>query len=67
MGQQERRGKKKQLVGQGKEIIGILTGNSELELEGDREQNEGKVQESLGKARRKVGEAMDKVAKKIKG
>ena len=42
MGQQERRGKKKQLVGQGKEIIGILTGDSELELEGDREQTREK-------------------------
>jgi uncharacterized protein YjbJ (UPF0337 family) len=63
----EARGKKKQLVGRGKEIIGVLTGNSELELEGDHEQYEGKVQESLGKARRKAGDLVDKAAKKIKG
>jgi uncharacterized protein YjbJ (UPF0337 family) len=67
MGQQETRGKKKQLVGRGKEVVGILTGNSELELEGDHEQKEGKFQESLGKARRKVGELVDKAAKKTKG
>jgi uncharacterized protein YjbJ (UPF0337 family) len=67
MGQQETRGKKKQLVGRGNEIIGILTGDSDLELKGDRQQTEGEVEESLGKARRRVGELVDKAAKKIKG
>ncbi len=63
---QEARGKLKKLQGQGKEIVGIVTGNSELELEGDRQQVEGDVQESLGKARRKVGDLLDTAAKAIK-
>ena len=54
------------LQGRGKEICGILTGDSALELEGDRDQAEGEAQESLGKARRKVGEFVDGVAKKTK-
>jgi uncharacterized protein YjbJ (UPF0337 family) len=66
MNQQEARGKEKKVLGRGKEIVGILTGNSALERQGDRQQVEGAVQESLGKARRKVGEAVDKVAKAIK-
>ncbi len=63
---QEARGKLKKLQGQGKEIVGILTGDSALELEGDRQQVEGEVQESLGKARRKVGKLLDTAAKAIK-
>jgi uncharacterized protein YjbJ (UPF0337 family) len=63
---QEARGKLKKLQGQGKEIVGILTGDSALELEGDRQQVEGEVQESLGKARRKVGELVGAAAKAVK-
>jgi uncharacterized protein YjbJ (UPF0337 family) len=63
---QEARGKLKKLRGQGKEFVGILTGNSKLEREGDRQQVEGGVQESLGKARRKVGELVETTAKAIK-
>lgn len=64
--QQEARGKLKELQGRGKELVGILTGDSELELEGDRDQVEGEVQQDVGKARRKVSELVDQVAKKIK-
>ncbi len=67
MVKQETRGKLKQLQGRGKELVGALTGDSELELEGDRQQTEGEIDESLGKARRKVGEFIDKAAEKIKG
>ena len=63
---QEARGKLKKLRGQGKELVGILTGNSKLEREGDRQQVEGDVQESLGKARRKVGELVETTARAIK-
>jgi uncharacterized protein YjbJ (UPF0337 family) len=66
MGQQEARGKKKQLVGRGKELVGIITGDSALELEGDRQQAEGEVQERVGKARREAGEFADGVAKAIR-
>jgi len=67
MVKQETRGKLEQLQGRGKELVGILTGDSDLELEGDRQQTEGEVDESLGKARRKVGELVDRAAEKIKG
>lgn len=67
MVKQETRGKLKQLEGRGKELAGIVTGDSALELEGDRQQTEGEVDESLGKARRKVGEFVDRAAEKIKG
>lgn len=63
---QEARGKLKQLQGRGKELVGILTGDSAMELDGDRQQTEGKIQENLGKARRKVGELVDRAAKKIR-
>lgn len=66
MGQQEERGKVKKLQGRGKEIVGILTGDSALELEGDRDQAEGEAQESLGKARRTVGQHVDRAAKAVK-
>ena len=66
MKNQEARGKAKKALGQGKEIVGILTGDSALELEGDRDQAEGEVQESLGKARRKVGELVAGAAEAIK-
>ena len=67
MAKQETRGKLKQLQGRGKELVGIVTGDSALELEGDRQQTEGEVEESLGKARRKVGEFVTRAAEKIKG
>ena len=67
MVKQETRGKLKQLQGRGKELVGIVTGDSSLELEGDRQQTEGEIDESLGKARRKVGELVSRAAKKIKG
>ena len=66
MGQQEASGKKKQLVGRGKEMVGIPVGDSELELEGDREHTEGDLQESLGKARQQVGAFVDRAAEAIK-
>ena len=58
MRQQEARGKEKKILGQGKEIVGILTGDTALELEGDRQQAEGAAQEKLGKARRKVSDLL---------
>lgn len=58
MRQQEARGKEKKILGQGKEIVGILTGDTALELEGDRQQVEGAAQEKLGKARRKVSDLL---------
>ena len=63
MRQQEARGKEKKILGQGKEIVGILTGDTALELEGDRQQAEGAAQEKLGKARRKVSDLLAEATK----
>ena len=54
MGRHEGRGKTKKLQGRGEEIVGILTGESTLELEGDRNRAEGQVEERLGKPGRRV-------------
>ena len=66
MRQQEARGKEKKILGQGKEIVGILTGDTALELEGDRQQAEGAAQEKLGKARRKVSDLLAEVTEATK-
>ncbi len=66
MKNQESSGKAEKLLGKGKEIVGVLTGDTTLELEGDREQAEGAAKESLGKARRRVGELASKVARGLK-
>ena len=66
MGRQEPRGKLRQLQGRGKELVGILTGDSQMELEGDRLQTAGEIQENLGQARRKIGDGVARAAKAIK-
>ena len=63
---QEALGKAKQLKGRGKEVVGIVIGDSELRREGSLQKVEGAIQEGLGKTRRKVGELVDGVAKAIK-
>jgi uncharacterized protein YjbJ (UPF0337 family) len=66
MEKQEMRGKDEKLLGQGKEIVGILTGDTALELEGDRQQAEGATHEKLEKAHRRVQEFIDGVAGAIR-
>ena len=66
MGQEETRGKEKQLLGQGNEIVGVLTGDTALELKGGRQQAEGAAQDKLGKARRKARESMGGAASAAK-
>ena len=63
MTKQEARGKEKKLLGQGKEIVGIITGDTAMEREGFRQEAEGAAQERLGKARRKASELVGSVAK----
>ena len=55
MGRQESRGKKKKLLGRGTQIAGIVTGDTELELEGSRLYAEGEAQERASAARRERG------------
>ena len=58
-------GKGKQIKGKVKDKVGELTGDPELEREGEAEHAEGDVQESVGKARRKVGEVIEEIGDKI--
>jgi uncharacterized protein YjbJ (UPF0337 family) len=66
MGQQEARGKAKNLTGRVREAAGIVTGNGALEREGARQRAAGAAEETLGRARRRVAEVVDRVAKAIK-
>jgi len=63
---QEALGKVKKVKGRGKEVVGIVIGDRELQREGSLQEAEGAVQESLGKTRRKVGALLGGVAKAIK-
>lgn len=56
MGKQRSRAKKKQLLGRGTQIAGIVTGDTELELEGSRLFAEGEAQERVNTARREAAE-----------
>lgn len=61
----ELEGKWENAKGSIKEGIGNLTGNRDLEAEGEAQQAEGKTQETWGKAKRKVGEAVDSIGDAI--
>jgi uncharacterized protein YjbJ (UPF0337 family) len=65
MGGQETRGHEKKLLGEGKEIVGVITGDSALEREGSHEAAEGAAQECVGKARRKTTDLAAGIAKGI--
>ena len=54
-------GKVENIKGQIKEGVGNLTGNRDLEAEGEADQAEGKTQETWGKFKRGVGDAVDAV------
>ena len=52
-------GKTDQVKGQGKEEIGDLTGNRDLEFEGTVDRRAGKVKEKLDRAKDKVDGVID--------
>lgn len=58
-------GKFEDLKGKVKEGVGNLTGNRELEAEGEADQVEGQTQETWGKFKRGVGDAVDAVGDAI--
>ena len=60
-------GKGKRIKGKIKEEVGDVINNPQLEQEGESEQVEGNVQENFGKVRRKTGEAIQDVGKAISG
>ena len=63
--QDELEGKGKRAVGTVKDKVGELTGDRDLESEGQAQRDEGDVQETFGKGRRKVGEKVEELGKKI--
>jgi uncharacterized protein YjbJ (UPF0337 family) len=60
-------GKGKQIKGTIKDKVGEITGNRDLEAEGEAEHAEGDVQQGFGTARRKVGDAIEKAGEAISG
>jgi uncharacterized protein YjbJ (UPF0337 family) len=49
----EKKGKIKQIEGEIREDVGILTGNRKEQVKGKIQKIEGKVQEEIGKAKKK--------------
>ena len=54
-------GKFENVKGKVKEGVGNLTGNRDLEAEGEADQAKGKTQETWGKVKHGVGDAVDAV------
>ncbi len=61
----EIKGKGKQAIGGVKDKAGELTGDREIEAEGEAQREEGRVQEGFGEGRRKVGEKVKELGDKI--
>jgi len=58
----EVKGKWEQAKGYVKDKAGEVTGNKNLEAEGEAQRAEGKTQETWGKVKHKVGDAFEDVA-----
>ena len=58
-------GKLDQASGAVKDKVGEVTGNRDLEAEGEAQRAGGNMQEGFGTARRKVGEAVEDIGDKI--
>ncbi len=64
---EEAGGKGENLKGKFKEGVGKLTGDEDLEAEGQIDQGEGKVREQMGKAGRAVSDLKDRAKDKLEG
>jgi uncharacterized protein YjbJ (UPF0337 family) len=67
MNKDELEGKAQKAKGWVKDKAGEMTGNTDLEAEGEVERAEGEARDKFGEARRKAGEAVEDVGKKIRG
>ena len=65
MDRQRMEGGLKKATGTVKEKAGQITGDRDLEAEGESERAGGRAQEGFGTARRKVGEAISDVGKAV--
>jgi uncharacterized protein YjbJ (UPF0337 family) len=63
----EVKGKGKQIKGAIKSKVGKLTGDGDLENEGEAERAGGEVQEKFGNVRKKAGKAIEDVGEAIAG
>ncbi len=59
-------GKGESVKGKIKEGVGKLTGDAELEGEGQAEQGEGKIRENVGKAGRAISDAAERAKQKLR-
>ena len=66
MNKDEIKGKAENVKGRVKEAAGALTGNRELESEGEIDQAAGEFRHEAGKARRKDGDAIEDLGAEIK-
>lgn len=62
----EAKGKWEQVKGTVKDKVGEITGNRDLEAEGEVQNAEGETQETWGKLKRGVGETIDAVGDAVK-
>jgi uncharacterized protein YjbJ (UPF0337 family) len=60
-------GKGESIKGEIKEGLGKVSGDSDLEAEGQIEQAEGKAREKMGKAGRAISDAAERVKDKLRG
>jgi len=58
-------GKSDQAKGRVKQAAGDLTGNEDLEREGERDEAAGKAKELIGDAKESLEDAVDSVKKKL--
>lgn len=63
----EAKGKGKQIKGAVKSKVGKITGNRDLETEGEAERSGGEIQEKFGTVRKKAGKAVEEVGEAIAG
>jgi uncharacterized protein YjbJ (UPF0337 family) len=63
----ERDGKVDQAKGRAKQAVGALTGNKNLQDEGQIDETVGKVEAAVGRTSRKAGDAITRVGKAVKG
>ncbi len=64
---EEAGGKGESMKGKVKEAVGKLTGDEDLEAEGQLDQGEGKAREKMGKAGRAVSDIADRAKDKLSG
>ena len=62
----ERTGKVDQAKGKLKQTVGILTGDDDLQAEGQVDETVAKVKAAVGRTSRKIGSAITRVRKRVK-